>query len=287
MNAARFLMIPILLALGARVIAADCATGESRFVTAMGENDPAKRIPLLEQSVAACPDPVALGHLGDARIEVGDLPGALEALRSGVAASLDPEQQIQLLTRAAWVYRVQGRIGEAVGAIGAALDRVQGPVPEWLNAERRAIDTHPERTQLSALEINRALATRAVVTRNFNPVPRLDLYIQFDLDRDQPNAQGLLQLESLAQALRVRAGNPGEAYRVIGHADRQGPDAYNLDLSERRARAIIEHLSRDNPGLAGRLAGEGRGEREPLYSGDTEEDHRLNRRVEIRVELPR
>ena len=67
---------------------------------------------------------------------------------------------------------------------------------------------------------------------------------------------------------------------VIGHTDSVGAASYNIDLSERRARAVGLYL-RDRGVSGDRLIYEGRGERESIASNETVEGRRQNRRVDI------
>lgn len=71
--------------------------------------------------------------------------------------------------------------------------------------------------------------------------------------------------------------------RLTGHADRSGPDSYNMKLSLRRARAVLAELER--LGIDPRdVTVIGRGEREPLViTADGLREPR-NRRVEILFE---
>lgn len=67
--------------------------------------------------------------------------------------------------------------------------------------------------------------------------------------------------------------------RVEGHTDSQGDDAYNLDLSKRRARSVATWLINNGGIDAGRFETEGYGETRPIVSGSA--DLSLNRRVEF------
>jgi len=69
---------------------------------------------------------------------------------------------------------------------------------------------------------------------------------------------------------------------IIGHADSDGADAYNLDLSRRRASSVASYLVQRNV-LADRLYVEGRGESEPVASNATASGKAQNRRVEITI----
>ena len=70
---------------------------------------------------------------------------------------------------------------------------------------------------------------------------------------------------------------------MVGHTDSTGSNAYNQQLSERRAASVQGYLS--NAGvIPQRLSAYGMGEEKPRSSNDTEAGRTLNRRVEIIIE---
>jgi OOP family OmpA-OmpF porin len=85
---------------------------------------------------------------------------------------------------------------------------------------------------------------------------------------------------TVREVQQVLDQNPGLRLRVQGHSDATGPEAYNVDLSRRRANTILERLTQS--GLdAGRLEVEGAGESIPAAPNDTRANRRQNRRVEL------
>lgn len=69
---------------------------------------------------------------------------------------------------------------------------------------------------------------------------------------------------------------------VVGHADSRGKDAYNLDLSLRRAAAVKDYLV--SKGINEDIIfASGEGESAPVASNDTAEGRAQNRRVDITV----
>ncbi|MBE7437161.1 MAG: PD40 domain-containing protein [Spirochaetales bacterium] len=72
---------------------------------------------------------------------------------------------------------------------------------------------------------------------------------------------------------------------IEGHADERGSDAYNLQLSERRAREVQAFL-RWQGIAADRLLIVASGKRKPLRQGKTAADYAVNRRVEVRAHDP-
>ncbi|MBQ1885362.1 MAG: OmpA family protein [Bacteroidales bacterium] len=67
---------------------------------------------------------------------------------------------------------------------------------------------------------------------------------------------------------------------VSAHTDNIGSDAYNLDLSKRRARTVVNYLIRQGVEPE-RVVAVGYGESRPLNDNSTDEMREINRRVEF------
>jgi outer membrane protein OmpA-like peptidoglycan-associated protein len=67
---------------------------------------------------------------------------------------------------------------------------------------------------------------------------------------------------------------------VAGHTDSTGTDAYNQQLSERRAASVAAYM-RTRSVLGDRIITVGEGEVRPVATNDTPEGRQLNRRVEL------
>jgi outer membrane protein OmpA-like peptidoglycan-associated protein len=73
--------------------------------------------------------------------------------------------------------------------------------------------------------------------------------------------------------------------RIEGHTDDRAADDYNMDLSRRRARAVVLWLA--GHGIApGRMEAYGCGEIHPVQPNGTEEGRQANRRVEFHIMQP-
>jgi len=90
---------------------------------------------------------------------------------------------------------------------------------------------------------------------------------------------GRTNLQELANSLQTYATSD---VLIVGHTDNIGTDAYNMDLSQRRADAASSYLQSLGVSSA-RIRTSGRGEREPVQSNDTEEGRQRNRRVEVAI----
>ena len=104
--------------------------------------------------------------------------------------------------------------------------------------------------------------------------------LRFGVDDDIMDARSLQLLDRAAEAL---AGAPEiTLVRVEGHADSDASEEHNLDLSTRRARAVLTYLIYKGVG-EGRLEAIGFGEGAPIASNGTVEGKAANRRVALRI----
>jgi len=69
---------------------------------------------------------------------------------------------------------------------------------------------------------------------------------------------------------------------IEGHTDSDGADAYNLKLSDGRAKAVMDYLIEHGIDKA-RLTAKGFGETKPLVPNDNDEGKATNRRVEFNI----
>jgi outer membrane protein OmpA-like peptidoglycan-associated protein len=82
--------------------------------------------------------------------------------------------------------------------------------------------------------------------------------------------------------LRFLQQHPLAKIEIAGHTDDQGSDAYNFNLSQRRAVAVQQFLI--DAGIAQeRLVAKGYGKTQPLIDQTDEGARSLNRRVEVRL----
>jgi outer membrane protein OmpA-like peptidoglycan-associated protein len=119
----------------------------------------------------------------------------------------------------------------------------------------------------------------AAMERAIAATGRVALYgIRFDTDRADPRPDSRATLEEIATYLRA---NPAVAVVIAGHTDNQGAFDYNVDLSRRRAAAIVGILTRDFGIAPARLTPFGAGMAAPVAANDAEAGRAQNRRVEI------
>lgn len=108
---------------------------------------------------------------------------------------------------------------------------------------------------------------------------KVEIYgIYFDFASDRLKPESTPVLDEIAQVMEK---HPAWKLSVSGHTDNVGGDAYNLDLSKRRAAAVKQalvtryHIAPDRP------ATDGYGASRPVDTNDTLEGRARNRRVEL------
>ncbi|WP_088289072.1 OmpA family protein [Kineosporia sp. A_224] len=126
------------------------------------------------------------------------------------------------------------------------------------------------------------LAKLKPVGRPCGTLIRISAGLLFDFDSDAVRPEAQEVLAGVATAL----GGTTKRVQVDGHTDSKGSDAYNEDLSLRRAQAVVDALTA--AGLDAPMTARGFGETRPVAANSTggKDDpagRQLNRRVEIVV----
>ena len=103
--------------------------------------------------------------------------------------------------------------------------------------------------------------------------------IFFETDKAELLPRSYIELRKL---LKIMKENAKMVIQINGHTDIRGDNAYNLDLSLRRARAVVEFLNKNKISTE-RTKYKGFGSNQPIASNTTEEGRQLNRRVEFLI----
>jgi outer membrane protein OmpA-like peptidoglycan-associated protein len=180
--------------------------------------------------------------------------------------------------------------GVIAGAVGGALlgyltntsDSEQGRKNALIGAgvgalAGGAVGNYMDRQQA---ELRRELADTGVsVTRDGdNLILNMPSDVTFASNSETLQPQFYRALDGVA---RVLSAYPSTLIDVIGHADSDGPDDYNMALSERRARSVADYIVRNGGVKPQRIAIAGRGETQPIASNATAAGKAQNRRVEV------
>ena len=143
--------------------------------------------------------------------------------------------------------------------------------PATANAERKVI-------QDIELGLPASAATTAETTHTVGKVMRLDALI-FQQRSSIISTESYPELNSVVQMLH---NNPRMVIQLEGHTDNRGDAKMNLQLSQQRVDAVKAYLL--SKGVSkNRVKTKAFGGAMPLSKEDTEEAHKLNRRVEARI----
>lgn len=109
---------------------------------------------------------------------------------------------------------------------------------------------------------------------------RLNAAVLFDFDKDTLQKRAYGELEKISKHLKSK---PFVKCVIEGHTDSMGKDEYNLDLSNRRANRVKDHLVQTYGFESATLFPIGKGERKPVFTNKTEKGRAKNRRVEFKI----
>jgi OmpA-OmpF porin, OOP family len=129
------------------------------------------------------------------------------------------------------------------------------------------------------MEKKMAFVNADEMSRSLADSGKIALYgIYFDTDKDsvRPDSQATLQ-----EIAKLLTANRSLRVSVVGHTDNQGKPDYNLDLSRRRAAAVVRELTSKYGIAADRLSSFGCGFYAPTASNDSDDGRAKNRRVEL------
>lgn len=108
---------------------------------------------------------------------------------------------------------------------------------------------------------------------------RTRLLVYFDYDKSTLQRSSYPELNRAARYIKA---NPAMEVEIAGYTDNKGTDAYNLDLSQRRANSVRDYLI--TKGVeANHVTAKGYGKASPVADNDTEDGRAQNRRVEFVV----
>lgn len=157
--------------------------------------------------------------------------------------------------------RKNALIGAGIGALGGAA------VGQYMDRQQRELEA-----ELSGSGVG-------VARQGDNLVLRMPSDVTFASNQSAINPRFNATLDDVAGVLNRYDRSIVD---IVGHADSDGADDYNLNLSRQRASSVAQYLVGRNV-LADRIYVDGRGESAPIASNATVEGKALNRRVEILI----
>ena len=157
-------------------------------------------------------------------------------------------------------------------------------------AERKGYLTHREPFTMQGKSIPEIFLTKPETDTTFNVAILLDKSvlnktfvlenIYYDLNKYNIRSDASPELDKIVVILK---DNPTLKLELSSHTDARDTDAYNMKLSQNRAKAAVDYIV--SQGIAAdRLVAKGYGEtRLVVKNAKTEEEHQRNRRTEIKI----
>ena len=174
-----------------------------------------------------------------------------------------------------------GIIGNNVGkkgntALGVLIGAAVGGVAGGLIGNKMDRQAQKIKTEIPGAKVER-VGEGINVTFDENNPDGSKAGVYFATNKFDISANSKLALDKL---VKIFGEYPDTDILVEGHTDDVGAEAYNMTLSEKRARAVGDYLK--NAGIpASRLNIKWYGEGQPKVDNDTDANRALNRRVEF------
>ncbi len=206
---------------------------------------------------------------------------AIAILGGTAACTTNPQTGEQRISRAA-IGGVAGAVGGYLigDLVGGRRDRTERIVGAGLGAVAGvAIGTYMDRQQRELEEATQGTDTNVIREGDNLYLQMPGSVAEFDVNSSAIRPQFRSTLDEISQTL---ASYPETYIDIYGHTDSDGSDAYNLDLSNRRAESVAGYLAGRGVNRV-RIATEGFGESQPIATNDTVAGKQQNRRVEIRI----
>jgi outer membrane protein OmpA-like peptidoglycan-associated protein len=144
-----------------------------------------------------------------------------------------------------------------------------------------AAGSEADKAQLSANNASQRVdvLTNAVVNLdNYHPV--VETAVHFGFNKDNLTKDAKEAIDELAASV---ATTKGYIITVAGATDSVGSSEYNYDLSQRRAKAVIQYLAAEKSVPAYKIYLIGLGKDKPIETNKTRDGRAQNRRVDIRL----
>lgn len=198
----------------------------------------------------------------DARI--AQAHGAAKADDARVAAGQSERDRIMLAARTREAENAKASAANSRAVAAVALSQRDQANQDAAQAQQEAAQAQAELEALKATQTPRGL----VLTLGD---------VMFDTGRSELKSGGMRRIDQLAQFLTEHQERRVE---IDGFTDSVGSDAYNEELSQRRADAVKAALVSRNVD-PGRISTEGFGKAYPVASNSDSGGRQLNRRVEV------
>lgn len=223
-------------------------------------------------------------------------PGAPKTVRYFIAGTVSVNESPVVPLDSARVRILDDATGQPIAEVTTGEGGTFGKYPlqegkdYTILAERRGYLTRREPFTMQGKSIPQVFLTKSQTDTTFYVPILLDKSllnktfvlenIYYDLDKFNIRADAAPELDKIVTILK---DNPTLKLELSSHTDVRAPDAYNLRLSQNRAKSAVEYIVSQGVS-ADRLVAKGYGETQLVVkNAKTEEEHQRNRRTEIKI----
>jgi outer membrane protein OmpA-like peptidoglycan-associated protein len=144
----------------------------------------------------------------------------------------------------------------------------------------QSFDLYEDQVKSCTLKLTKLIESASLIEKQLKQSGKVALYgLYFDVNKSELKPESEIVLNDLYAALKKLNY---KKILISGHTDNDGDDAYNLNLSERRAEEVLRWLIKQGIETSS-LSKVGLGELRPVASNLSSEGKALNRRVEVEV----
>ena len=223
-------------------------------------------------------------------------PGAPKTVRYFIAGTVSVNESPVVPLDSARVRILDDATGQPIAEVTTGEGGTFGKYPlqegkdYTILAERRGYLTRREPFTMQGKSIPQVFLTKPQTDTTFYVPILLDKSllnktfvlenIYYDLDKYNIRADAAPELDKIVTILK---DNPTLKLELSSHTDVRAADAYNLRLSQNRAKSAVDYIV--SQGIsADRLVAKGYGETQLVVkNAKTEEEHQRNRRTEIKI----
>lgn len=223
----------------------------------------------------------------------------IASLTTGCATKKYVRQQVDPVNQRVSEVEQQGnqKITSLDEKTSQGLSRVEEKAMSADNRAGQAAEAASQASQQATEAGRQASDARGLAEKSLNRneeiarmVENLDNYQQvstesilFGFGKATLTKEGKEKLDSLAQALDK---NKHYVLQVEGFTDSTGSQEYNLELSRRRANAVVHYLTLEHKVPLFRIHMAGFGKATPVAQNNSRDGRKQNRRVDVRVFAP-
>ena len=167
--------------------------------------------------------------------------------------------------------------GDEARYLAAKLTRPEGDV--YVAIHVQPLDTRVVVVETKPMATGMVKISADALSKDISSTGHVAVYdILFDTGSADVKPESAAALTEIA---RLLTQSPGLTLYVVGHTDNVGGLAQNLDLSKRRAQAVVTALTTTHKVAPNRLRADGVGPLAPVASNDNDAGRAKNRRVEL------